>query len=340
VTQAGVLTQNLGRSELVAQKYGKQFDLSLDLMKEVQFMVRPTRDPLKLPGVTQTLLPSERYERKWKWKGYAQEEKIYMGEPFPVRNIEVAVHLNSGEVIPGTLQSIPLYVQADGEFTAKKHFLKSKQKGVEGQTLEELVYITSIAFLDKGKDFFADVDVTFRNVELTPDVEVRAIGNKSLQPVPVVRHPGKPNTVIVSHTHGEDPLVGIRKGNTLTVAWPAKGDDELFALADKHLQGQRDFYNDKTLLGVRDLPETQEVLTLAVLRRRKPDNSKEAFEVMRYSVWRWKINKERTEMVLASRGTFFRVALDIGADTLKTEWSADLWHFDKNGNQITVGKQQ
>jgi hypothetical protein len=331
VTQAGEYTANLGRTENVATRYGKQFDLSLDLFKRVEFMVRPDR-----PNVP-TQLPSERMERQWKWKERNNEEKVYIGDPFPIRNLEIRCILNSGEEIVGTLQTIPLYVQEEGAFTAKKFFLKSKQKGDPGQTLPELLYVQSINFLDQGKDFFADFEVTFRNIELGPETEVRAIGQHSLSPVPVVR--GKaPNTVIISGTHGEMPLVGIRNGNSCTVAWPGRGPEDLFAITAKHLAGQRDYYNEKTLLGVYPVPDTDEVHALVSLRRRAPSNSKETEEYFRFSVWRWKYNPKIQEMVLMSRGTFFRKGLPIGSPTLETLPSADLWHIEQDGNKLTIGK--
>ena len=331
VTQAGEFTQNLGRTENVASRYGKQFDLGLDLFKRVEFMVRPDR-----PQV-QTQLPSERMERQWKWKERNNTEKVYIGEPFPIRNLEIRCFMNSGEEINGTLQTIPLYVQEEGAFTAKKFFLKSKQKGKPGQSLPELLYIRSIDFLDKGKEFFADLEVTFRNIELGPDTEVRAIGNNALTPLPVVRG-GAPNSVIISRAHGDLPLVGVRNGHKCTVAWPGRGPDELFAITKKHMDGQRDYFNNKQLLGVYPVPDSDEVHALVVLRRHKPDNSKETEEFFRFSVWRWKYNPKIKEMILMSRGTFFRIGLPIGSPAPETTFDPDLWHIEQDGDKITIGK--
>jgi hypothetical protein len=333
VTQAGEYTANLGRTEAVAAKYGKQFDLSLDLFKRVEFMVRPDRPTVE------TQLPSERMERQWKWKERNNTEKVYIGDPFPIRNLEIRCILNSGEEILGTLQTIPLYVQPEDAFAAKKFFLKSKQKGKPGQSLPELLYIRSINFLDKGKDFFADFEVSFRNIELGPDTEVRAIGKHSLSPVPVVRGRA-PNTVIISGTHGDMPLVGVRNGNTCTVAWPGRGPDDLFAITAKHVAGQRDYYNDKTLLGVYPVPDSDEVHALVRLRRHKPGNSKESQEFFRFSVWRWKYNPKLGEMALMSRGTFFRIGLESGSATPETIPSADFWHIEQDGNKLIIGKPQ
>ena len=341
VTEAGVGTANLGRTENVAARYGKQHDIALELVRELQFMPRPDRPARKdLANFVETRLPSERMERKWKWKAPQVAIKVYEGEPFPVRNIQCRCILNSGEVIVGTLQTIPIYVQADGAFTAKKYFLKSKQTGTPGQTMEALVYVKSVMPLDKGKEFYASFEVTFRNVELTPETEVRAIGKESLQPVPVVRSKDKPNTVIISGTHGEDPLVAIRQNGVCTAAWPGRGPDELFAVAAKHVAGQRDFYNDKKLLGVYELPDSDDVLTLVRLRRHKPDNSKETVEFMRFSVWRWRANKARDEMVLLSRGTFFRIPIEINGKTLETVGSEDFWHMEKTGDSILIGEKK
>ncbi|MFT5129900.1 MAG: hypothetical protein ACI8W8_003529, partial [Rhodothermales bacterium] len=245
--------------------------------------------------------------------------------------------LNSGEEIFGTLQTIPLYVQAEGAFAAKKHFLKSKQKGKPGQSLPELLYIRSISFLDKGKDFFADFEVSFRNITLGPETEVRAIGQHALSPVPVVRGRA-PNTVIISGTHGDMPLIGVRNGNRCEVAWPGRGPEDLFAVTAKHVAGQRDYYNEKKLLGVYAVPDTDEVHALVSLRRRKPGNSKETEEYFRFSVWRWKYNPKLQEMVLMSRGTFFRIPLKTASPTPETIPSADLWHIEQEGNKLTIGK--
>ena len=91
---------------------------------------------------------------------------------------------------------------------------------------------------------------------------------------------------------------------------------QLFAVARDHIERQRDFDNDKKLLGVMKSKDGREVLTLVNLRRRfAPTNFGDIggewdrelgriVEPWRLSVWRWKYDQANQTPLFSSRGTF------------------------------------
>ena len=93
----------------------------------------------------------------------------------------------------------------------------------------------------------------------------------------------------------------------------------------------------------------RDVLTLLNLRRRfAPTNFGEIggewdkergciVEPWRLSIWRWKYNEADRELLLSSRGTFFRVIFLPEDPTPKAVISEELWHMQRDKDTVLVG---
>ncbi len=355
VTPAGEQTQNQGRSKVLTENYGKERRLELDQIKELDFCPRPD-------GYMNREKAGMRMEQPWHWKEnenakpgtqrFNLQEKVLTGQPYPVIEPVCNITLLSDETLEGVLQTMAIYTQAGEAYGNKKIIIRSKYTGEEGQQLDDLVYVTNIRFLDEPAKFAAETKIRFSGLPLGPADEVRAITGTSLTPVPVLRDEKDPNLFTVSQTYGEDIFLAVKRNGTLFAGWPQTNDPALFAVANDFLQRHRDFYNEKKLLGVIKVPNSRNVLMLVSLRRRIPENAfkltaekdpetGEFIEAFRFSVWRWRYDPAEPNMILASRGTFFRTILKLGKATPSTAIDETLWNPAKDPDgTIVIGNQK
>jgi len=215
--------------------------------------------------------------------------------------------------------------------------------------MKDLVHIERIRFLDEGKQFAAQLKLVFKGQRLGTDDEVRAITRTSLTPVPVVRDKTAPDTCFVNNTWGEGVFVAVKQGNKRFAGWPETDDPELFQITEDFVFRQRDYYNEKKVLGVYRPPNSKDVLALVSLRRRVPPNALpltgerdpetgKFMEFFRLSIWRWRYDEEETNMILVKRGTFFRERLEVEDDTPHAAVSRELWTVSKGEDGFTVGE--
>jgi hypothetical protein len=182
-----------------------------------------------------------------------------------------------------------------------------------------------------------------------PNDVAQAVTRDSLTPVPTERGQA-PGTFVVKSAFGEDFYIAVKKEGKYIVGWPSNQDKKLFALAEDYLQHQRDFYNDKKLLGVMMSQNGKEVLTLVNLRRRfAPTNFGDIggewdkdlgriVEPWRLSIWRWKYDPINQDLLLSSRGTFFRLILLPEDPTPQAVISDELWQMQRENNVVYIGK--
>jgi hypothetical protein len=254
---------------------------------------------------------------------------------------------NSGEMLEGHLYSVPIYLETQEK--TQRILLLSKLRGEKGTKLDDLVYVTRIKMLDEGTDIAADVTVKFTGMTFGPNDTAQAVTRDSLTPVPTERGQ-TPGTFVVKSTFGEDFYIAVRKEGKYIVGWPSNQDQKLFALADDYLQRQRDFYNDKKLLGVMTSEDGKEVLTLVNLRRRfAPTNFGDIggewdrelgriVEPWRLSLWRWKYDPVNQDLLLSARGTFFRLIFLPEDPTPQAVISDELWQTQRENNVVYIGK--
>jgi hypothetical protein len=167
------------------------------------------------------------------------------------------------------------------------------------------------------------------------------------------------DTCVVESAFGEEFYLAVRKDGKYIVGWPppaTSGDrpkeqsKELFLLALDHIKRQRDFYNSKELLGVLASKDGREVLTLVSLRRKvAPTHFGEiggewdrelgtVVEPWRLSIWRWKYDRVNQELILSSRGTFFRIILLPKDPTPEVVISEKLWQLQQKDDTVIVGQ--
>ena len=342
VPKAGTLkTTDMVTGEDV--QYGKVRTFTFDPVREIRFY--PEREEMRQKW---RFIEETKYDEKTGKADYTPAEKEFSGKPYPLRYLAATVVFGSDETLSGHLYTATVYLKT--EAGTQRFVLRSKQRGKEGQMLDDLVYVRRIKLLDDGKDVAARIDVKLTDVELGPEDAVQAVTRQSLTPVPT-RTTGA-NTCVVESTFGEDVYLAMRRGKTYVVGWPAQRDPKLFALAKDHLDRTRDFYNERELLGVRLDEDGRELLTLVNLRRRvAPTNfgaiggewDKERgtlVEPWRLSIWRWKVDRDNQELVLSARGTFFRVIFLPQDPTPKVTLSESLWHMQRLEGTVVVGAKR
>jgi len=323
-------------------QYGKVRQFTFDPVREIRF--HPEREEIRQNW---KFVETTKYDEKTAVADFSPAKKEFWGETYPLRYLAAEVIFSSGEIIAGDLYSVVLYLETDQK--TSRIILRSKQRGDKGTTMDELVYVTKIKMLDEGKDIAANVTVKFTDMTFEPNDVVQAITRDSLTPVPTERG-DEPGTFVVKSTFGEDFYLAVKKGQRCYVGWPRTQDGKLLSLAEGHLKGQRDFYNDKKLLGVLMSKDGKEVLTLVNLRRRfAPTNfgsiggewDKELgtiVEPWRLSIWRWKYDPVNQDMLLSSRGTFFRLIFLPEHSTPEAEISDELWKTRRENDTVYVGK--
>jgi len=322
--------------------YGKVRTFTFDPISEIRFY--PTREEMYRKW---RFIEKTKYDEKTAQADYSPAAKEYIGKPYPLRFLGANVIFSSGESLQGQLYTTVAYLKTESKM--HKLVLRSKDRGTEDQTLDDLVYVSRIKMLDKGKDIAAKVTVKFTSISLGPKDTAQAITRDSLTPVPTTRTPDGKGCIVES-TFGEDFYLAVKQGDKYLVGWPKEQDKKLWALAEDHVKRQRDFYNDKTLLGVYKLPDKNEVLTLVNLRRKvAPTNFGKiggewdsklgtVVEPWRLSIWRWKYDPKHGELILSARGTFFRIIFLPKDPTPTALVSDELWNMRREKDTVIVGR--
>jgi hypothetical protein len=183
-----------------------------------------------------------------------------------------------------------------------------------------------------------------------PEDAVQAMTKESLTPIPTKMTEEVDNACVVESAFGEEFYLAARKDGQYIVGWPEEQNKKLFAIAQDHIRRQRDFYNEKKLLGVTTSKSGKEVLSLVSLRRKvAPTHFGEiggewdrelgtVVEPWRLSIWRWKYDRKNQELVLSARGTFFRVIFLPENPTPEVVISEKLWELRRKDDTVIVGK--
>ncbi len=322
-------------------QYGKVRQFTFEPVSEIRF--HPEREEIRQDW---KFVETTKYDEKTAVADFSPAKKEFWGETYPLRYLSSEVVFSSGETIAGHLYSVVLYFETEDK--TSRIILRSKQRGDKGTKMDDLIYVAKIKMLDEGKDIAADITVRFSEMTFEPNDVVQAVTRDSLTPVPTERG-GDPGTFIVKSTFGEDFYLAVKKGEKCFVGWPRTEDRKLFAIAASHVKRQRDFYNDKKLLGVMKSKDGKEVLTLLNLRRQfAPTNfgsiggewDKELgtiVEPWRLSIWKWKYDPVNQDMLLSARGTFFRLIFLPEHPTPEAEISEELWQTRHENNTVIVG---
>jgi hypothetical protein len=322
-------------------RYGKVRQFTFEPVSEIRFY--PSKEEIRQNW---KFIETTKYDEKTAVADYTPAQKAFWGESYPLRYLSSEVIFSSGKILEGQLYSVTIYLETEEK--THRFVLRSKQRGKKGTKLQDLVYISKIKMLDEGENIAANITVKFAGMTFGPNDLVQAVTRDSLTPVPTEKG-DSPDTFIVKSAFGEDFYLAVRKDGKYFVGWPTDRDDKLFALAQDHIERQRDFYNDKKLLGVMSSKDGREVLTLVNLRRRfAPTNFGDIggewdrelgriVEPWRLSIWRWKYDQTNQELLLSSRGTFFRFIFLPEDPTPEAVVSEDIWRMHRENNTVFVG---
>ncbi len=332
-------------------QYGKVRRFTFEPVREIRFY--PEKEEMRRNW---KFVETTKYNEETAEADYSPAAKEYSGKPYPLRYLAATVIFNSDESLQGHLYTVTVYLKTKEK--TNRLVLRSKQRGGQGTTLDELVYVRRIKLLDEGKNIAAKVNVKFSDMHFGPEDAVQAVTKESLTPIPT-KITESNDTCVVESAFGEEFYLAVRKDGKYIVGWPPPAtsggrpkeqNKQLFAIAHDHIQRQRDFYNDKKLLGVTTSEDGKEVLTLVSLRRKvAPTHFGEiggewdkelgtVVEPWRLSIWRWKYDKANQELILSSRGTFFRIILLPENPTPEVVISEKLWELQQKDDTVIVGQ--
>lgn len=89
----------------------------------------------------------EEMKLRWRWKGMGEPEKVYTGKSYPFRRFLWRFRLADGSEIIGEVKGQPVWIETPDNIPEKNFgpfLLQERQKGNDGQSLRDLVYIRKI----------------------------------------------------------------------------------------------------------------------------------------------------------------------------------------------------
>lgn len=85
----------------------------------------------------------ERMQPEWRWKENANDEKVYTGKHYPMREYETVLHFKNGRTLVGDCTALIYVRNENGEV---RFIIHKRQKGKVGQKLSDLVYVKLVDF--------------------------------------------------------------------------------------------------------------------------------------------------------------------------------------------------
>ena len=90
----------------------------------------------------------ERMEPEWRWKENANDEKVFTGKSYPVREYATAITFKDGRTLTGGCTALLFVGTNNGETRVVLH---QRQKGEPGQKLEDLVYVKTVELGEQNR---------------------------------------------------------------------------------------------------------------------------------------------------------------------------------------------
>lgn len=125
---------HLGSLYLTRDTRLKVYDGQLQRQREI---------PLSAIRRIDAVVQNEWLEKEWRFRENANNEKVFTGRSYPVREYSHDITLQDGRVVRGPLSAI-VYVQPDSEGKAERHLLHKRDKGPVGAELKSLIYVKTI----------------------------------------------------------------------------------------------------------------------------------------------------------------------------------------------------
>lgn len=281
-SQTGQLSLTPNRQlKLIDRQASQQYALELEQVAAIEFIEE-----------------SAGMEQNWRFPVAGQTRKEKSGDPYPVRELGARVRLRSGKTLKGHLYTTVLYLEADRE--VQKFVLKSKQKGVPGESLDDLVYPSAITFAHVGKEKSQAGSWT---VPASGQSGVVALAKPSLD-----RHEGRRTEDGFSFPEPIQPdsaFVAARYEDRLVVAWPYPPDEAAASRIHAALPDFKDFLDESEVKAA--MVDNDTIYALLMLRRRGPSTyGAERNQPWRLEIFRWKTSDNDDNIILGGRGYFFR----------------------------------
>lgn len=248
----------------------------------------------------------EELVRAWRFPAAGQTRKEFSGTPYPIRHLQTTI-LTGQEILRGHLLTTVLYVEAPER--TRKVILYAKQRGKEGESLDELVYPTSIVLHhpteapERGQ---SSIRIPWIGTEGAP-AELAALTRPALVRLAGQRNP-KTNDYMLPPTLGQRVFLALKSGAALQAGWPSATNSALTAQVSNALAQAKDFFDGRALLGVfREDASSEDIYALILLSRQGTTTlSGDRTQPWRLSIWRWKCDPADSRLMLAGRGNFFR----------------------------------
>ena len=202
-------------------QYGKVRNFTFEPIREIRFY--PEKEEMRRKW---KFIETTKYNEKTGEADYSPAAKEYSGRPYPLRYLAATVIFNSDESLQGHLYTATIYVKTGGK--THRLVLRSKQRGQEGTSLDELVYVSRIKLLDKGRNIAAKVNVKFNDMRFGPGDAVQAVTKESLTPIPTIMTEND-DACVVESAFGEEFYLAVRKDGKYIVGWPKGQNEKLFA---------------------------------------------------------------------------------------------------------------
>lgn len=227
----------------------------------------------------------ETMERAFSMPEPGKPIRVETGEAYPLRHLRVQVLLRSGERLAGHLYATGLTIDvpgADGaEPERRKVLLPAKQRGKPGQRLDQLVYVSQVAFA------VGEGDIARRLTVRGGAGELGAAAIDGLVPLEVT---GTDGVYTVGAPLGSAVIWAALHDSVAVVGWPSD-DVELTRRITAQVPNLDDFFDRKEVLATRQIGD--DVFSLMRLTRldRTTDGPHKPWHV---EVWRWRLDGERS----------------------------------------------
>jgi hypothetical protein len=129
-----------GRFSLAEGKKLEVFDTRLKTLVTI--------DPAEVARIT-VRVESEKLEQGWMWKEEGNHDKVKLPFHYPIRKLETAVTLVSGEVVRGHATSV-FYLETEADPDGRRFFLLADQKGEKEEKLDDLVYVKEVVLPERA----------------------------------------------------------------------------------------------------------------------------------------------------------------------------------------------
>lgn len=261
--------------------------LDLDAVRELRF--RPRRELL---------------EQKWRFKTAGQTAKEKWGEPVPIRDLACTALLRDGATLEGHLYTTVFYLET--EAGVEKLVVKAQQRGEAGTRLENLVYVTRIVLpapagtSPAGGAWFLAPPAGFGATDAA------ALLLPGLEKLRGQRGPEK--RFAFATTLGQPAVIALTSPREVRVGWPPDTvPEDLTRAVEDALAAAKDFFDERTLLGVYRPDDDATLFALLRLHRRgKTSLGGGRSQPWRLGIWRLKRDPESGQMMIAARGMLAR----------------------------------